>query len=147
MVENKSGVIFSTEYLKYNMVVFDGGLVEDTSPKSNPSIPGWSCHKLKDGALHLCSVPSQDKGLLYRDIPDSHPKFILLPREDAIKINANGRELCKAMSAVSKYRGSVLEAIARQYLVITSTVILDPQGIGILLELAIVITPWMVSHP
>jgi hypothetical protein len=113
MMENKSSIRFTTEYLKSNVVVFDGGLLEETSPKSNPSIPGWSCHKLKDGALHLCSVPPQNKGLLYRETPASLPKFMLLPREDAIKINGNGRDLCKAMAAVSKYKGKCVRGSSK----------------------------------
>ena len=102
------GKNYSIPFLKNNVVVFDGGIYEETAPTYNSDVSGWCCHKIKDGHLEVCSPPSGDKGLIYQDESDNHPRFILLPRKDAININKNGLKLCKAMSNVSKCKSNLV---------------------------------------
>ena len=104
----KIGKKYSIPFLKDNVVVFDGGKESETAPTFNSDVQGWYCQKIKDGHLEVCSPPSGDKGLIYQDEYDQHPRFILLPRIDSININSNGNELCKAMINVSKYKNKLV---------------------------------------
>lgn len=104
----KIGKKYSIPFLKENVVVFDGGKESATAPTFNSDVQGWYCQKIKDGHLEICSPPSGDKGLIYQDEYDQHPRFILLPRKDSININSNGNELCKAMIKVSKYKNKLV---------------------------------------
>ena len=52
--------------------------------------------------MEICTPPSKDMGLMYCDVHDNQPRFVLLPRIDALKINKNGTKLCSAMTNISK---------------------------------------------
>ena len=95
------GMNYSTQFLKENVVVFDGGVDIATAPLSNPEVSGWCCHRIADGHLEICPPPSCYQGLMYKD-GERNPNFILLPRNEALKINSDARALCNAMSNVSK---------------------------------------------
>ena len=56
----------------------------------------------------MCVPPSPDKGLMYKVGSSSSPCFILLPRRDAISINADGRALCQAMSHVARKKKNLV---------------------------------------
>jgi len=56
----------------------------------------------------VCVPPSPDKGLMYKVGSSSSPCFILLPRRDAISINADGRALCQAMSHVARKKKNLV---------------------------------------
>ena len=81
---------------------------EETAPTLNSDVHGWCCHKIKNGHLEVCSPPSGDKGLIYQDVLDEQPRFILLPRKEAIAINKSGSQLCKAMVNVSKSKNKLV---------------------------------------
>jgi hypothetical protein len=112
-MSNDDHVRFSEDYLRQHVVVFDGGVHAPTAQECNHDVSDWIKLNIKDGVLKLCSSPVSDVGVLYKDTDDSNPKFILLPREDAIKINPNGRDLCKAMTAVSKFRGKCVRGSSK----------------------------------
>ena len=86
------GKKYSTRYLQENVVIFDGGVDIPTEPLCNPEVSGWCCHPIADGHLEVCSPPSCNQGLMYKD-GDMNPCFILLPRKDAIEINSDARAL------------------------------------------------------
>jgi hypothetical protein len=99
----RAGVRYSKTYLENHVVVFDGGKAESTaSSPDNSQDDGWECLRIEDGPLVICALPSHDKGLMYVAPHDNQPRFILLPREEAIAMNSDGRELCASMSAIAK---------------------------------------------
>jgi hypothetical protein len=113
------GQKFTLQYLKEKVVVFDGGIGIETAQGINSDVPGWCCHKIRDDDLVVCNPPSCDMGLTYKQDNDSHPVFILFPRKDALEINKDGRELCTALSRVSKktpnlVRGKTKEVFGNQ---------------------------------
>jgi hypothetical protein len=98
-----AGARFSKKHLEDCVVVFDGGKgVSTAASPENPSLDGWECIRIDDGPLVICEPPSDDKGLMFVGPIDNQPRFILLPREEALAINSNGRELCAAMTAIAK---------------------------------------------
>ena len=105
---------FSISYLKKNVVVFDGGLFCETAPTLNPDVPGWSCHKIKEGSLQVCNPNSSDMGLIYKEGSDNYPRFILFPRKEALAINKDGRQLCEAMKNVSKTNNNVVRGKSKE---------------------------------
>lgn len=99
----RAGLRFSKTYLDDHVVVFDGGKVESTaSSPFNSTVEGWECLRIEDGPLEICALPSHDKGLLYVAPHDNQPRFILLPRQEAVAMNSDGRELCASMSGIAK---------------------------------------------
>jgi hypothetical protein len=100
--------LYTIPFLKDNVLVFDGGDGPSTAPISNPKVPGWCCHRIVHGELDVCVPPSPDKGLMYKVDSSSSPCFILLPRKDAISINADGRALCQAMSHVARKKKNLV---------------------------------------
>ena len=109
----KLGSRYSISFLKHNVMVFDGGTDHETAPTLNSNVQGWCCHKIKDGNLEVCSPPSGDIGLKYQNNFDKHPRFILLPRKEAIGINNNGVKLCKAMINVSKHHNNLVRGTSK----------------------------------
>jgi hypothetical protein len=105
---------FSNHYLENNVVVFDGGIVDETAPCLSSDVQGWCCHRIKDGDLQVYSPPSGNKGLLFQNDCDDHPKFILLPRVEALKINSDGKKLCQAMKALSKKSPNVVRGKSKE---------------------------------
>ena len=97
---------FLDEFLKENVVVFDGGICREATAKTKIQGTGWYCLRIDGGALEICTPPSKDMGLMYCDVHDNQPRFVLLPRIDALKINKNGTKLCSAMTNISK-KGSL----------------------------------------
>jgi hypothetical protein len=102
------GKKYSIKFLMEYVVVFDGGINGETAPCLNSEVTGWCCQRIADGHLEVCHPPSVDKGLIYKDETDHHPRFILLPRRDAIMINTDGRELCRAMCNVAKKKNKLV---------------------------------------
>ena len=105
---------FPLNYLQGNVVVFDGGIRGETAPSLNSDVPLWSCHKIMDGVLSICDPPSADVGLIYKEDKDAHASFILLPRTDALAINKDGRELCMAMTNISKKQSHVIRGKSKE---------------------------------
>ena len=90
---------YTPEYLKRYVVVFDGGDPgEDTVSKYEDA--RGRCTKVQDGGLVICHPPSPQVGMAYQEDGESDPTFVLLPRETSLKINSNGRDLCRAMKDV-----------------------------------------------
>jgi hypothetical protein len=106
------GKNFSTEYLQKNVVVFDGGVDIPTAPLSNPDVSGWSCHRIVDGVLDVCSPPSCYQGLMYQD-KEMDPSFILLPRKEALKINSDARALCIAMANIARKKNNLVRGASK----------------------------------
>jgi hypothetical protein len=110
----RAGARFSKRYLEDHVVVFDGGKAESTvTPPDNSTIGGWECLRIKDGPLVICSPSSGDKGLMYVAPCDNQPRFILLPREEALAINSNGRDLCAAMTAIAKKSSNLSRGVSK----------------------------------
>jgi hypothetical protein len=105
---------FSQGYLQENVVVFDGGIKCETAIHSNSDTPSWCCHKIEDDILLICDPPSIDIGLIYKEDTDVNPCFILLPRTDALAINKDGREFCKAMMNIAKKQSNVVRGKSKQ---------------------------------
>ena len=103
---------FPTEYLQKNVVVFDGGVDVPTAPPSNPDVSGWSCHRIVDGVLDVCSPPSCNQGLMYQD-KGMDPSFILLPRNEALKLNSDARDLCTAMANVARKKNKLVRGASK----------------------------------
>ncbi len=68
---------FSDEFLKENVVVFDGGIRREVTAKTKIQVPGWYCLRIDGGALDICTPPSKDMGLMYHDVHDNQPQFVL----------------------------------------------------------------------
>jgi hypothetical protein len=98
-----AGALFSKNYLEERVVVFDGGKgVQTAVAPVDPSIDVWECVRIEDGPLVICEPPSDNMGLMFVGPSDNQPRFILLPREEAVTMNSNGRNLCAAMTAIAK---------------------------------------------
>ena len=106
------GTKFSTKYLQENVVVFDGGVDIPTAPICNPDVTGWCCHRIANGDLEICSPPSCYQGLMYQD-GEMNPSFILLPRNEALKINSDARALCYAMSNIAKKKNKLVRGASK----------------------------------
>ena len=104
----QAGARFSPSFLKDNIVVFDGGMESSTAgaPPDN-TIQEWECIPVVDGPLVICDPPSKDEGLMFLSNGDKQPRFILLPRSEAMSINANGRGLCSSMGRIAKKQASI----------------------------------------
>ena len=104
----QAGARFSPSFLKDNIVVFDGGMESSTAgaPPDN-TIQEWECIPVVDGPLVICDPPSKDEGLMFLSNGDEQPRFILLPRSEAVSINANGRGLCSSMGRIAKKQASI----------------------------------------
>jgi hypothetical protein len=104
----RAGLRFSKKHLEDHVVVFDGGKGESTATApDNHYVDGWECVRIDDGPLVICEPPSGDKGLMFVGPSDNQPRFILLPREEAVSINSDGRELCASMTAIAKKRSNL----------------------------------------
>ena len=68
---------FSDEFLKENVVVFDGGIRREATAKTKIQVPGLYCLRIDGGALEICTPPSKDMGLMYHDVHDNQPQFVL----------------------------------------------------------------------
>jgi hypothetical protein len=98
----RAGARFSKNHLEECVVVFDGskGVSTAAFPEKH-YVDGWECVRIEDGPLVICESPSADKGLMFVGPSDNQPRFILLPRAEAVAINSNGRDLCAAMTAIA----------------------------------------------
>lgn len=105
---------FSIQYLRDNVVVFDGGVCDETAPSLNSDVQSWCCHKIFNGDLEVCNPPSSGMGLIYKQDMESHPVFILFPRKDALLINKDGRDLCAALTRVSKKSPNLLRGKGKE---------------------------------
>jgi hypothetical protein len=94
------GKKYSTRYLQEN---FDGGVDILTAPLCNPEVSGWCCHRITDGHLEVCSPPSCNQGLMYKD-GDMNP---------SIEINNDARALCNAMSNVARKKNKLVRGASK----------------------------------
>jgi len=93
---------FPTGYLRRNIVVFDGG-GEGMPPLKNVNQhKRWKSVRIQNGGLKVIEPPCAGKGVAYQGEGDMEPRFILLPREDVLKINADCGGLCAAMRRIMK---------------------------------------------
>jgi hypothetical protein len=56
---------------------------------------------------------SSKKGLMYLGSCDNQPRFILLPRNESLAINADGRSVCRAMTCLSKRHTNVVRGASK----------------------------------
>jgi hypothetical protein len=81
---------FPEAYLQENVVVFDGGIQCETANRLYSDTRSLCYPKIKDEVLVICDPPSTDIGLIHKEDDDVNPRFILLPRTDALAINKDG---------------------------------------------------------
>jgi hypothetical protein len=63
-------------------------------------------YSIKNDDLVVVHPLNSDTGLAYKDDNETEPTFVLLSRKEALKINKDGTEVCKAMGNVIKnHRG------------------------------------------
>ena len=142
LVEEDAGLIglsskFSIAYLRHNTVVFDGSDVGQEPLENVDNVKSWKCIRIRDGGLRVCTPPNPSKGVMYKQEGDDEPRFILLPREEALKLNKGGGKLCLAMKRVMKFQRNLR---ARQYSLTTSMSVSDRSRGGMPLELSLVVT-------
>jgi hypothetical protein len=111
----QAGEQFSETFLKDNIVVFDGGKDHGTVtiPLEGAVMEEWECIHVNDGPLVICEPPNSEKGLMFVGQHDNQPRFILLPRRDAIAINPNGREVCASMAAIAKKQSNLVRGSSK----------------------------------
>jgi len=73
----------------------------------------WECIPIFNGPLVVCEPPNADKGLIYVGPHDNHPRFILLPRTEAVAINSTGRDLCSSMIAIAKKQSNLVRGASK----------------------------------
>lgn len=116
--ESKDRRKFSVSYLKRNVVVFDGTnspgvrqtqLKRRRKPKPNRGSdkgttkdPPLRTVVIKNGGLEVFHPPNDKTGLAFKRNGGLEPIFILLPREEALKMNNNGKKVCGAMKRLIK---------------------------------------------
>lgn len=110
---NSIGAIFSNKYLKENVVVFDGGINAEATATAKIEVPGWNCLRIDHGVLEVCMPPNDDMGLMYRGLQDDQPRFMLLPRREAIQINKNSTKLCCAMINISQKQHNLVRGASK----------------------------------
>jgi len=104
---------FTASYLKNNVVVFDGGDVGEEKLK-NQGGGRWKCSKISTGGLHVCSPPNATTGVAYQTVADLEPRFVLLPRNESLKINSDGKSLCEAMLGIMKSQKNLKRGKSKQ---------------------------------
>jgi len=95
---------FNNAYLKHNVVVFDGG--DEGVPNLIGNGARWACTRIESGGLEVCHPPNTHTGITY-EREQGEPVFMLLPREEALKINSDGKSLCEAMIGIMKAQKNV----------------------------------------
>jgi hypothetical protein len=110
---NSIGAIFSNKYLKENVVVFDGGINAEATATAKIEVPGWNCLRIDHGVLEVCMPPNDDMGLMYHGLQDDQPRFMLLPRREAIQINKNSTKLCCAMINISQKQHNLVRGASK----------------------------------
>jgi hypothetical protein len=111
----QAGERFSETFLKDNIVVFDGGKDHGTAtiPLEGAVREEWECIRVDDGPLVKCEPPNSEKGLIFVGQHDNQPRFILLPRKDAIAINPHGRKVCASMAAIAKKKSNLVRGASK----------------------------------
>ena len=107
----KARAKFSDAYLRRNVVVFDGG--DRGVPTLNGSGAKWKSTRIEGGDLEICNPSCSRVGIAY-EIEEGEPVFILLPRDESIKINSNGKKLCDAMRKVMKETNNIPRGNSKQ---------------------------------
>ena len=74
----------------------------------------WKCFRVDDGGLVVCAPPSPSTGIAYQIDSDIEPRFILLPRNESLRINKDGKQLCKAMGGVMNYQNNQKRGQSKQ---------------------------------
>jgi len=104
---------FTASYMKNNVVVFDGGDIGEEKLK-NQGGNRWRCEKISTGGLEICSPQNASTGVAYQTDTDLEPRFVLIPREESLKINSDGNSLCDAMIAIMKAQKNVKRGKSKQ---------------------------------
>ena len=104
---------FTASYLKNNVVVFDGGDVGE-GKLIRQGGGRWKCSRIVTGGLEICSPPSASTGVAYQTNTDLEPRFILIPREESLKINSDGNSLCEAMKEITKAQKNLKRGKSKQ---------------------------------
>jgi hypothetical protein len=110
----QAGSLFTESFLQDNIVVFDGGKDRSTCGlPPNGDMKGWKCFPVENGPLVVCEAPTIDKGLIFVEGCNNKPRFILIPRSDAISINPNGRNVCSSMGRISKNHSNIVRGLSK----------------------------------
>jgi hypothetical protein len=104
---------FTATYMKNNVVVFDGGNICDEE-LTNQGGKRWKCEKLCNGGLEICSPPNASTGVAYQTESDLEPRFVLIPREESLKINSDGNSLCDSMIGIMKAQKNLKRGKSKQ---------------------------------
>ena len=80
----------------------DGGGEEMPAVKNVNQHKRWKSVRIQNGGLRVIEPPGPGKGIAYQGEGDIEPKFIMLPREAVLKINADCGGLCAAMRRIMK---------------------------------------------
>ncbi len=80
----------TAKFLKENVVVFNG----ETHMEKEV--------RILNGGLVVTHPPDSSTGLAYKQEGELEPVFILLSRDEAMKINSDGKNVCAAMKRVIK---------------------------------------------
>jgi hypothetical protein len=104
---------FTASFLKNNVVVFDGGDIGEEELK-NQGGKRWKCEKICTGGLEICSPPNASTGVAYQKESDLEPRFVLIPREESLKINSDGNSLCDAMIGIMKAQKNLKRGRSKQ---------------------------------
>ena len=105
---------YTTEYLKRNVVVFDGGDPGEETIELNNNGARWRCASVQAGGLVICHPPDHDTGLTHQGDEVSEPTFILLPRKCSLRINKDGRALCDSMKNVMVAQNNLKRGKSKQ---------------------------------
>ena len=103
----KLSMKFSVAYLRKNTVVFDGGDVGEEPLQNVAKTSNWESIRISDGGLKVFAPPNPGMGCMYKQVGDEEPRFILIPRAEALKLNKDGRHLCRALRRVMKRQNNL----------------------------------------
>ena len=104
---------FTDEVLKNNVVVFDGGDIGEENLKNTLGTL-WKSFRIITGGLEICAPPNAATGVAFQTDADLEPRFVIIPRNEALAINRDGKSLCKALFAIMKTQNNLKRGMSKQ---------------------------------
>ncbi len=87
----------TSDSIRRNIVVCDGGDTSDDAIQPNSSCSGIYCLCIRDGNLWVADMINASLGLHFIWPGETSPVFIQLPRNESLGIMNDGRSICSAM--------------------------------------------------
>ena len=87
----------TSDSIRRNIVVCDGGDTTDDAIQPNSSCSGIYCLCICDGDLWVADTINASLGLRFIWPGETSPVFIRLPRNESLGIMNDGRSICSAM--------------------------------------------------